>query len=232
MNRPQIESVYRTPVLPGDPIGDARAAVTQSITIAGTNLKAAKTWVKMGTLEAIGVVPLPNGDIQLAVPDAQYPPDFDHPLPRPIPADAQLQPGPHLVEVLVERPGEGVEGGLDIGSTISNNVVQHSNQSVFMLVPRITNINPLSGSPAATLTVNGTRLFRPGLKSYVYVSDVAIEVISDPSNPPLPIATSVHVSLQAVAAVTPPLAPSPPTYPVRMQVNGVLSIDEKDFTLL
>jgi hypothetical protein len=232
MKRPQIESVYRTPVLPGDPIGDSRAAVTQSITITGTNFKAAKTWVKIGALDAIGVVPLPNGNIQLGVPDAQYPPDFDHPLPRPIPTEAQLQPGPQLVEVLVERPGEGIEGGLDRGSAISDNVVQHSNQSVFMLVPSITSINPLSGSPAATLTVSGTRLFHTGLESYVYVNDVAIEVISDPSNPPLPTATSIHVSLQAVAAVMPPLAPSPPPYPVRMQVNGALSVDEKDFTLL
>jgi len=230
--RPRIESVYRTPVLPGDPIGDSRAAVAQAITITGTNFKAAKTWVKLGTLDPIGVVPLPNGDIQIAVPDAQYPADFDHPLPRPIPPNAQLQPGPQLVEVLVQRSGEGVEGGLDKGSPISDDALQASNQSVFMLVPSITSISPLSGSPAATLTVNGTRLFQPGLKSYVYVSDVAIEVISDPSNPPLPTSTSVHVALQAVTQVTPPLSPSPPPYPVRMQVNGALSVDEKDFTLL
>ncbi len=230
--RPQIQSVYRTPIVPGDPIGDSRAAVTQSIIITGTNFKAPKTWVKLRNLDPIGVVPLANGDIQLAVPDAQYPPDFDHPLPRPIPLDAQLQPGPQLVEVLVQRPGEGVEGGLDKGSPINDSVVQASNQSVFMLVPSISSISPLSDSPAATLTVNGRRLFQPGLKSYVYVNDVAIEVITDPSNPPLPTSTSVHVSLQAVTEVTPPLPPSPPPYPVRMQVNGALSVDEKDFTLL
>ena len=231
-SRPRIESIYRTPIVPGDPIGDSRAAVTQLITITGTNFKATKAWVKIGTLDAIGVVPLPNGDIQLAVPDALYPADFDHPLPRPIPADAQLQPGPQLVQVLVQRPGEGVEGGLDKGSPISDAGIQGSNQSVFVLVPSIAGISPISGSSAATLTVTGTRLFQAGLKSYVYVNDVAIEVIADPADPPLPTSTSVHVSLKAVTQVTPPLPPSPPLYPVRMQVNGALSVDEKDFTLL
>lgn len=230
METPRIDSVYRTPVSPGDPIGDARAAVTQSITITGSNFKATKTWVKLGALEPIGVVPLANGDIQLAVPDAQYPPDFDHPFPRPIPPDALLQPGPQLVQVLVQRPGEGVEGGLDKGTPITDNVVQGSNQSVFVLVPSIASISPASGSAAAKLTVNGTRLFRPGLKSFVYLSNVAMEV--DPNDPPSPTSTSVHVSLQAVTQAVPPLPPSPPPYPVRMQVNGALSVDEKDFILL
>src|SRR5258708_6496300 len=157
--RPRVESIYRTPIAPGDPIGDSRAAVTQSIMITGTNFKATKTWVQIGTLDAIGVVLLPNGDIQLAVPDALYPADFDHPLPRPIPADAQLQPGPQLVQVLVQRPGEGVEGGLDKGSPISDAMVQGSNQSVFVLVPSIAGISPPSGSSAATLTMTCTRLF-------------------------------------------------------------------------
>ncbi len=224
--RPEMASVYRTPLLPGEPIGDARAAVGQSLTITGTGFKAAKTWVKLGALEPIGVTPTSDEMIQIAVPDAQYPADFDHPLPRPIPPGALLQPGPQLVQVVVQRPGEGVQGGLDRGGTFVEAVMQASSQSVFMLVPGITSINPGAGTSATTLTVNGTRLFNSFLKSYVYVADVAIEV---PPGPPAT-DTQVQVALTALTKTVPPLPPSPPAYPVRVQVNGALSIDEKPFT--
>jgi Pvc16 N-terminal domain len=225
--RPQITSVYRTPLLPGDVIGDSRAAVTQLITITGTGFQAAKTWVRLGGLDPIGVTLQPNGDIQIAVPDDTYPIDFDHPTTRPIPAGDQLQPGPQMVQVLVQRPGEGIAGGLDRGTTFQEDVVQESNQSVFMLVPAITGINPTSGTVAITLTVNGTRLSAPGLKSFVYVSDVAIEV---PSTPP-PTSTQVQVPLSGLSQAVPPLQPSVTPYPVRMQVNGALSVDAIGFTL-
>ncbi len=230
--RPQIESVYRTPLAPGDPLGDSRASVGQSITITGSGFAATRTWVKLGSLDPIGVVPQANGDIQIQVPDAQYPADFDHPLPRPIPPGVLLQPGPQLVQVLVQRPGEGVQGGLDRGSTFSEAVVQSSNQAVFMLVPSISSISPGSGTAVATtLTVNGTRLFQTGLKSYVYVNDVGIEVPWNPLQPPPP-STQVQVSLAALNKRVPPLPPSATPYAVRMQVNGALSVDEKPFTLL
>jgi len=227
VNRPEITSVYRTPLLPGDPIGDARAAVGQSLTITGLGFKASKTWVKLGDLEPIGVIPISDETVQLTVPDAQYPADFDHPLPRPIPTGALLQPGPQLVQVLVERPGDGVQGGLDDrGTSFVEAVVQSSAQSVFMLVPGITGISPGAGTSATTLTVNGTRLFNPQLKSFVYVNDIAIEV---PLTPP-PTDTQVKVSLAALATAVPPLPPSPPNYPVRIQVNGALSVDFKPLT--
>jgi uncharacterized protein DUF4255/IPT/TIG domain-containing protein len=226
VKRPEITSVYRTPLIPGDPIGDGRAAVLQSLTITGHGFKAPKTWVKLGDLEPIGVVPVSDETIQIAVPDAQYPVDFDHPAVRPIPPAAQLQPGPQLVQVIVQRDGEGVQGGLDRGSSFVEAVTQSSAQSVFMLVPGITSISPVAGTSATTLTVNGTRLFNPQLKSFVYVNDIAIEV---PLTPP-PTAVQVKVSLAALAAALPPLPPSPPNYPVRMQVNGALSVDAKPFT--
>ena len=224
--RPEIDSVYRTPLLPGDPIGDSRAAVGQSLTITGTGFKAAKTWVRLGALDPIGVIPTSDEAIQITVPDAQYPPDFDHPLARPIPPADRLQPGAQLVQVLVQRPGEGVQGGLDRGTSFVEAVTQSSSQSVFMLVPGITGITPGAGTSATTLTVNGTRLFNGALKSFVYVNDIAIEV---PLAPP-PTDTQVQVSLAALATAIPPLLPSPPNYPVRMQVNGALSIDAKLFT--
>lgn len=229
--RPQITSVYRTPPLPGDPIGDVRAAVGQSLTITGTGFGANKTWVKLGGLEPIGVTPQSNGDIQITVPDAEYPADFDHPLPRPISPGDRLQPGPQLVQALVQRPGEGVEGGLDRGATFDEAVVQSSNQSVFMLVPGVSSISPISGASTDLLTVNGTRLYNSALKSYVYVDDVAIEVTWKSGDPwSQPTDKQVQVPLTGLTKTVPPLPPSPSPYPVRMQVNGALSVDEKAFT--
>jgi hypothetical protein len=95
-----------------------------------------------------------------------------------------------------------------------------------MLVPGITSINPGAGTSATTLTVNGTRLFKSFLKSYVYVADVAIEV---PPGPPAT-DTQVQVALIALTKAVPPLPPSATPYPVRVQVNGALSVDEQPFT--
>jgi Pvc16 N-terminal domain/IPT/TIG domain len=225
MSRPEIESVYRTPTLPGDPIGDARAAVGQSLTIIGRGFKATKTWVKLGSLDPIGVLPISDESIQLTVPDAQYPPDFDNPLPRAIAPEDQLQPGAQLVQVIVQRPGEGVQGGLDRGATFTEAVTQSSSLSVFMLVPSITGIAPNIGNSGTTLTVNGTRLFDPDLKSYVYVSDISIEVPLTGAQT----ATQIQVSLAGLATAQPPLH-APGQYPVRVQVNGALTIDSVDFT--
>lgn len=227
LNRPEITGVYRTPLVSGDPIGDARAAVNQSLTFTGLGFKASKTWVKLGGLEPIGVVPISDETLQITIPDAQYPIDFDHPAVRPIPPDGLLQPGPQLVQVLVERPGDVVQGGFaDRGTSLVEAVTQSSAQSVFMLVPGITSITPGAGTSATTLTVNGTRLFNPQLKSFIYVNDIAVEV---PPVPP-PTAIQVTVSLAGLAAAQPPLSPSPPNYPVRIQVNGALSVDFKPFT--
>jgi len=179
--------------------------------------------VKLGSLDPIGIVPKPNGVIQITVPDDQYPADFDHATPRPIPASDQLQPGPQLVQVLVERSGEGVQGGLDRGTTFTETVEQSSEQSVFILAPAVATISLAAG----ILTVTGKRLFQSELKSYVYVRDVGIEVgfkAGDPFLPPTP--TQVQVPL---TALIPPLPSG--TYPVRIQVNGALNLEENTLTL-
>ncbi len=152
--------------------------------------------------------------------------DFDNPLPRAIAPEDQLQPGAQLVQVIVQRLGEGVQGGLDRGATFTEAVTQSSSLSVFLLVPSITGIAPNIGNSGTTLTVNGTRLFDPDLKSYVYVSDISIEVpLTGPQT-----ATQIQVSLAGLATAQPPLHVSPPNYPVRVQVNGALTIDSVDFT--
>jgi hypothetical protein len=229
--RPQIADVYRSPVAPGDPIGDIRAQVGQQLTIEGANFISASTYVKLGTLEPIGVTPNSDGEIRIVIPDNQYPIDADHAAVRPIPLADQLRPGALAVEVLTRRPTEVIEGGLDHGVLTLDDRRQASNHCVFMLAPEITAVAPLNVANAAlggtTLTVTGRRLFEAGTKSVVLIGDVVLPVIdADPiGNPQLD--NSVHVSLGALASTTPPLPPG--TYPVRVMVNGVQSITSTPF---
>src|SRR6185312_3067595 len=127
-----------------------------------------------------------------------------------------------------ERSGEGVQGGLDRGTTFTETVVQSSEQSVFILAPTVATISPGSGTSATILTVTGKRLFQSELKSYVYVRDVGIEVGFKPGDPFLPpTPTQVQVPLTALTKTVPPLSGG--TYPVRIQVNGALNLKEQSF---
>lgn len=226
MGRPRITAVYRTPALPGDPKGDVRAAVGQSLTIEGSGFRALQTWVRLGGLDPIPVVPTADGLIQIIVPDAFYPPVPPNP-PQAIPPDQQLQPGPQLVEVRIQRSGEGIQGGLDRGTTFSEPQVEVSNQYVFVLVPAITAVTPNPANVTGLLTVQGTRLFQLGLKSFVFVSDVAIEVVEPTGTDPwiAPTSTKVQVPLSPLATAQPPLT-LPNSYAVHVQMNGALSVDE------
>lgn len=228
--RPQIADVYRTPVLPGEPIGDIRVRVLQELTIDGENFRAARTWVKLGDLEPIGIQPAFDRQIRIVIPDDTYPADFDHPLPRPIPAADRLRPGPRTVEVQTLKPTEVVEGGLDKGIVVMDDRRQSSNQCVFLLVPEISGVNPPSvasgGFAGAVLTVTGRRLFQAGVKSVVLVGDVALPVQAPgPGGPQTDL--SIQVSLSALGLTTPPTPAG--TYPVRVMVNGVQSMENVPF---
>jgi hypothetical protein len=228
--RPQIANVNRTPVLPGEPIGDIRAHVLQDLTIEGENFRAAQTWVKLGDLEPIGVQPASDREIRIVVPDDMYPADADHPLPRPIPAADQPRPGPQTVEVQILRPTEVVEGGLDRGIVVVDDRRQSSNHSVFLLAPEISGITPSSvaagGFASAVLTVTGRRLFQLGMKTVVLVGDVSIPV-EDPGPGGLQTDTSIQVSLAALGLTTPPIPAG--LYLVRIMVNGVQSMENVSF---
>ena len=76
------------------------------------------------------------------------------------------------------------------------------------------------------LTVNGKRLYREGLDSFVLVGDVAIEV-----RLPGPSATSVRVPLAVLSTAMPAPPPTGQPYPVRVLVNGAQSTEEITFTL-
>jgi hypothetical protein len=228
--RPQIANVYRTPVLPGEPIGDIRAHVLQELTVEGENFRAAQTWVKLGDLEPVGVQPASDGEIRIVVPDNMYPADADHPLPRPIPAADQLRAGPQTVEVQILRPTEVVEGGLDRGVVAVDDRRQSSNHFVFLLAPEISGISPSSvaagGFAGAVLTVTGRRLFQSRVKSVVLVGDVSIPV-QDPGPGGPQTDTSIQVSLTALGLTTPPTPAG--LYPVRVMVNGVQSMEDVTF---
>jgi hypothetical protein len=231
--RPQISNVFRTPALAGDPIGDICAHVGQELTIEGENFRAARTWVKLGNLEPIGVQPLSDREIRIVVPDNMYPADFDHPPPpRPIPPNEQLQPGGQVIEVQTLQPTEVVEGGLDRGVVVVDDRRQTSNHFVFLLAPDIANVNPTDvpavGVAGTTLTATGRRLFDVAIKSVVLIGDVSIPVENPgPWGPQL--ATSIQVPLDRLG-LTSPTTPAG-IYPVRVMVNGVQSMENITFQL-
>lgn len=231
--RPQITNVYRTPA-PGDPIGDIRAHVLQELTIEGKNLRAAQTYVKLGTLEPIGVVPLSDTELRIVVPDDTYPVDADHPVTRPIPVNDQLRPGPVSVEVQTLQPGEVVAGGLDHGKVITEDRRQNSNQGVFLLAPEISLVNPTSATAATVgatvLIVSGRRLFKPGAaKGVILVGDVSVPIVDPGPGGVAQTDISVRVPLTALTLTTPPLPPD--TYPVRAMVAGVQSLETVTFQI-
>lgn len=229
--RPEIKQVYRTPTVPGEPIGNINLQLGQQLTIEGANFLAERTWVQIGTLQPIGVTPFSDTEIRIVVPDDTYPIDFDHAATRPIPLDEQLRPGPCDVAVLVRRPTDVVEGGLGNGVSGLDNRTQTSNHSAFLLAPEIIGVNPpgvaIGALAGATLTVTGRRLFEAGTKSVVLVGDVVLPVIdADPiGNPQTD--TSVHVSLSALASAIPRVPVG--TYPVRVMVGGVQSLSSIPF---
>jgi len=226
VKRPEITDVYRTPGV-NEPKGDKRLAVGQELTIEGRNFWASRTWVRLGGLDPIGVQAVSNTEIRVHVPDDQYPVDPDHPAARPIQEKDQLQPGAQLVEVLIQREADVIEGGLDRGTPSTGQSRQGSNHAFFMVVPSVTNINPTTGGDAGTLlTVTGSRLYREDLESYVVVGDVPVEVRKPGPGDPWSVPTdmSVQVPLDALSVV--PASRRPLDLVVSAQVNGAQSMEE------
>ena len=116
--QPEILDAYVTPALNG-PIGEIRARIGDEITILAEGTLADRLHVRFGTLEPIRVSPPADGRIRIILPDAQYPADLDNPLPRPIPPEQRLQPGPVEVQVIAGHPADGVGGGLGHGAVIT-----------------------------------------------------------------------------------------------------------------
>ena len=225
--RPEIHALYATPA-PGAPIGELRLRIGDELTIVAEGVLAERLFVRLGTLEPIRVSPPGDGHIRITLPDAQYAPDLDHPLPRPIaPADF-LQPGPLEVQVIVEHPTDGVAGGLDHGVSVSEPRRYRSNVALVQLVPRITGILPAAGTSADVLQVTGTRLWHPAAgMAEVIVGDAAVAVrapgAGDPWAAPTP--TAVEIPVAEAAALLPAPSPAGDPFPVAVQVDGARSRD-------
>jgi hypothetical protein len=222
--QPEILDAYVTPALNG-PIGEIRARVGDEITILAEGTLADRLHVRFGTLEPIRVSPPADGRIRIILPDAQYPADLDNPLPRPIPPEQRLQPGPVEVQVIAGHPADGVGGGLGHGAVITTMRRYPSNLALLLLCPRITSVVPVAGNISTILRVNGERLWRQQARIVeVIVGDAAIPVRApqpgDPWAAPTP--TAVEVPMNAAAEI---LAVSATPYPVAVQVDGARSRD-------
>nr|WP_310524452.1 DUF4255 domain-containing protein [Polymorphobacter sp.] len=220
---PVITEAYRTPgPPPADTLRDGRIGVGDELTIIHPPTNADRLYVRLGNLEAIRI-PLPStGIIRLLIPDAQYPADLDHPLPRPIVSGDRLQPGALEVTLIGVTPSEGIQGGLDRGVPVQLDRALNSNIALMQLVPRITATTPAFGTAAATLRITGERLWSETLPSEVIIGDAAI-----PIRPPIagevfatPTPTQVEIPVSAIAAI---LLPSATPYPLAVQVNGARS---------
>jgi hypothetical protein len=222
--QPEILDAYVTPALNG-PIGEIRARIGDEITILAEGTLADRLHVRFGTLEPIRVSPPADGRIRIILPDAQYPADLDNPLPRPIPPEQRLQPGPVEVQVIAGHPADGVGGGLGHGAVITTMRRYPSNLALLLLCPRITSVVPVAGNISTILRVNGERLWRQQARIVeVIVGDAAIPVRApqpgDPWAAPTP--TAVEVPMNAAAEI---LAVSATPYPVAVQVDGARSRD-------
>ena len=232
--RPAVTAVYRTPAL-NEPKGDPRVRLTQELTVEGSGFTGLRTWVRFGALDRIRVEPAADGLLTVTVPDDEYPIDLDHPATRPIAPEDRLQPGPQILQVIVERPTETVEGGLGRGTAGTANQLVTSGQAVFLLVPEVSGVLPVSGNAAGLLTVTGRRLYRDGVKSFVLLGDAAVPVRRPEAGDPWsqPTETSVQIPIAPLAEALPEPQPGGDLYRVRVLVNGAQSLEDGvSFTLL
>ena len=230
--RPVIEAAYVTPP-PLQPRGELRVRIGEEITIEAADIVADKLYARLGTLDPIRVTAA-AGRIRIVVPDDFYLPDLDNPLPRPIPASQQLQPGPLEVQLLAERTDEGVAGGLDHGDAVTSVSRHSSNVALLQLVPQVTLVTPSAGNAATVLNVTGTRLWHPAARvAEVVIGDAAVPIrIPGPGDPwavPTPIAVQVPVA--DAAARLPIQAPGALPYPVAVEVDGARSRDPIGFRM-
>lgn len=234
--RPIIERAFVTPPTASDPEGEGRVRIGEEITIVALNTRAERLYVRLGNLEPIRVSPTGSGRIRIAVPDDQYPIDLDHAAPRPIPLAERLQPGPLDVRLAAEYAVEGVEGGLDRGTAVSETRRFTSASALMLLVPEVTGSTPASGNTGAILRVTGARLWHANASRVeVLLGDAAIEVVAPQGGDPwaAPTPTAVEVPLTAVTSILPAPPPGGTTYPVAVSLNGATSRDSGiDFTLL
>jgi hypothetical protein len=201
MAKPQVSALYRTTGTGND----LRARIQDTLTIEGSRFLSTQTSVRLGKADPIVVVPTSETKISVTVPD-----------------DALLQPGPQLVQVLTRVAGEIIVGPPPYTApppydapVSPDETMQDSNPDAFILVPTVSNATPQAGNPPS-LIVTGKRLYKDGLKTFVFVNGAGIPVHQS-GGPPLQTSTSIQVPLPALQAGT---------YAVRVQVNGALNLED------
>lgn len=220
--QPEIVDIFATPVLPTDPLGETRVGIGESITIVAQDTLAERLYVRLGSLDPIRVTPAGDGRIQITVPDATYPADLDHPLPRPIPPAQQLAAGPLGVQLIAHHGVEGVQGGLGPGAAASTTRAYASNVALLQLCPRVLGVVPGAGNNATILRVNGQRLWHAHARTVeVIIGDTAIPVRFAPGDPwAPPSAVAVEVPISAAGGL---IDLSPPSHRVVVDVDGARS---------
>lgn len=230
--RPRITSVFRSAVLPTDPVAEPRVVLGDRITIRGQNLAGKRTLVRIGGLDPIAAEPDGAGErLQIALPDAVYPAAAEPPGPRPIPAEQRLRAGTLTVQVLVEREREAIAGGRDDPGTPATATARvFSDVGVLQLMPELASATPTSASlaaadaPDALLVLSGKRLFWPGTTTTVLVGEHAFDgqrVALDPAQEWLPPPDDrVAVPLRQLARRLPAPPPGGTVYPLGVIVDG------------
>lgn len=159
LRRARISDIMVIPCGSVTEMPPATARIGDTLIINGTNFLGVSTKLIIGDTE-FDVIPKSNSLIEFVIPDAP-----------------KLQPGALAAGVRVTTSTEVVKGGYhDHGVVESSENVVTSNQVALMLVPKISIINPTSGDHTEILTINGKRLYRGDLKSFVLIGDISIEV--------------------------------------------------------
>lgn len=174
------------------------ARIGDKLTIRGANFASAVR-VKIGHLR-LPVTPLPDGSIELTIPQDKYPDN------SPIDEKDRLRAGPQTVQVVTAvttLPGKHLR----------------SNLAVFMLVPNITAVNPTSGTAGDTITVNFTPDFRRGDRAYLFVGDRGLEAQQLPNN----VKSSDELKFELPTASDERIPARTEPYPLRLRINGAES---------
>lgn len=125
-----------------------------------------------------------------------------------VPDDDRLQPGPQAVRVTLD---------VLMGEPPTVHTGFNSNLGVFMLIPSLSEISPISGPSGTDVTISGRRLFAPGLATTLLIGDAAFAVTDPPPPaPPVQQPDQIQVTVSGL-----PLG----IHPVRVRVNGAESLE-------
>ena len=174
------------------------ARIGDKLMIRGVNFVRAVR-VKIGHL-SLPVTPLPDGSIELTIPQDKYPDN------SPIDEKDRLRAGPQTVQVVTAV------------TTLPGKYLR-SNLAVFMLVPNITAVNPTSGTAGDTITVEFTPDFRRGDRAYLFVGDRGLEAQPLPNN----VKSSNELKFKLPTASDERISARTEPYPLRLRINGAES---------